>query len=76
MLSFNIALWLSSQLQKSLWAKEMVRDNTFTGDSVGVVMDTAKGELSFALNGVNLGLAFEGQGKGKLEKPSWKRDQP
>ena len=32
----------------------------YTGDSVGVVVDTTKGELSFALNGVNLGVAFEG----------------
>ena len=31
-----------------------------TGDSIGVVMDTAKGELSFALNGVNLGVAYKG----------------
>ena len=30
------------------------------GDSVGVVMDTTKGELSFVLDGVNLGVAFEG----------------
>ena len=30
-----------------------------TGDSVGVVMDTAKGELSFVLDGVNLGVAYE-----------------
>ena len=30
-----------------------------TGDSVGVVMDTAKGELSFVLNGVNLGVAYK-----------------
>ena len=30
------------------------------GDSVGVVMDTTKGELSFALNGANLGVAYEG----------------
>ena len=37
-----------------------------TGDSVGVVMDTAKGELSFALNGVNLGVAYEGI---PLDKP-------
>ena len=37
-----------------------------TGDSVGVVMDTTKGELSFALNGVNLGVAFEGI---PLDKP-------
>ena len=37
-----------------------------TGDSVGVVMDTAKGELSFALNGVNLGVAYKGI---PLDKP-------
>ena len=37
-----------------------------TGDSVGVVMDTAKGELSFALKGVNLGVAYEGI---PLDKP-------
>ena len=37
-----------------------------TGDSVGVVMDTAKGELSFALNGVNLGVVYEGI---PLDKP-------
>ena len=37
-----------------------------TGDSVGVVMDTAKGELSFAVNGVNLGVAYEGI---PLDKP-------
>ena len=37
-----------------------------TGDSVGVVMDTAKGELSFVVNGVNLGTAFKGI---PLDKP-------
>ena len=37
-----------------------------TGDSVGVVMDTVKGELSFVLNGVNLGVAYEGF---PLDKP-------
>ena len=37
-----------------------------TGNSVGVVMDTAKGELSFVLNGVNLGVAYEGI---PLDKP-------
>ena len=37
-----------------------------TGDSVGVVMDTAKGELSFVLKGVNLGVAYEGI---PLDKP-------
>ena len=37
-----------------------------TGDNVGVVMDTTKGELSFVVNGVNLGVAFEGI---PLDKP-------
>ena len=37
-----------------------------TGDSVGIVMDTTKGELSFVLNGVNLGVAYEGI---PLDKP-------
>ena len=31
-----------------------------TGDSAGVVMDTAKGELSFVLNGMNLDVVYEG----------------
>ena len=31
-----------------------------TGDTIGVVMDTAKGELSLALNGVNYGVAYSG----------------
>ena len=35
-------------------------------DSVGVVMDTAKGELSFVVNSVNLGVAYEGI---PLDKP-------
>ena len=29
-------------------------------DSVGVVMDTAKGELSFVVNGMNLDVVYEG----------------
>ena len=37
-----------------------------SGDRVGVVMDTAKGELSFVLDGVNLGVAYEGI---PLDKP-------
>ena len=36
------------------------------GDSVGVVMDTTKGELSFVVNGVNLGVACNGI---PLDKP-------
>ena len=35
-------------------------------DSVGVVMDTAKGELSFVVKGVNVGVAYEGI---PLDKP-------
>ena len=31
-----------------------------TGDSVGVVMDTVKGEISFVVDGVNHGAAYEG----------------
>ena len=37
-----------------------------TGDSVGVVMDTTKGELSFVLNCVKFGVAYEGI---PLDKP-------
>ena len=33
---------------------------------MGVVMDTAKGELSFVLSGVSLGVAYEGI---PLDKP-------
>lgn len=36
------------------------------GDSVGVVMDTTKGDLSFVLDGVNYGIAYEGI---SLDKP-------
>ena len=46
--------------------KEGLRQSVHTGESVDVVMNTAKGELSFALNGVNLGVAFEGI---PLDKP-------
>ena len=37
-----------------------------TGDSVGVVMDTTSGELSFYLNKINYGIAFE---RIPLDKP-------
>lgn len=37
-----------------------------TGDRVGVVMDTIKGELSFVLGGINLGVAYRGI---PLDKP-------
>ena len=39
--------------------KEVNGNYACEGEIVGVVMDTAKGELSFVLNGVNLGVAFE-----------------
>ena len=49
------------------WYKEYGgRNRAGTWDIVGVVMDTSKGELSFSLNGVNLGVAFEGI---PLDKP-------
>ena len=35
-------------------------DYVHNGDSVGIVMDTTKGELSYVLDGVNFGVAFEG----------------
>ena len=48
--------------QRIGWGIEYVR----TVDSAGVVMDTAKGELSFVLDGVNHGVAYEGI---PLDKP-------
>ena len=38
----------------------------YEGDSVGIVMDTTNGELSFVVNGVNLGVAYDGI---PLDKP-------
>lgn len=46
--------------------KEKNGQYVHNGDSVGVVMDTAKGELSFILNNVNLGVAYE---EVPLDKP-------
>ena len=46
--------------------KKKMENYVHTGDSVGVVMGTTKGELSFAVNDVNLGVAFEGI---PLDKP-------
>ena len=31
----------------------------YTGDGVGVMIDTEKGDFSFALDGANLGVAYE-----------------
>ena len=46
--------------------KEKSGQYMHTGDSVGVVMDTTNGELSFVLNGMNLGVAYKGI---PLDKP-------
>ena len=51
---------------KKYGPKERKREYVHTGDNVGVVMDTTKGELSFVANGVNYGVAFEGI---PLDKP-------
>ena len=61
-------LGLLTITQKKKYGPRKERDGQYvhTGDSVGVVMDTTKGELSFALNGVNLGVAYEGI---PLDKP-------
>ena len=48
------------------WVKKKDGNCARNGDSVGVVMDTTKGELSFMLNGVNHGVAFKGI---PLDKP-------
>ena len=41
-------------------SKERNGEYVHTGDSVGVVVDTEKGELSFVVNGMNVGVAYEG----------------
>ena len=41
-------------------------EHIHTGDNVGVVMVTTKGELSFVVDGVSLGVAFDGI---PLDKP-------
>ena len=51
---------------KKYGPRERVGEYVHTGDSVGVVMDTAKGELSFVVNGVNHGIAYSGI---PLDKP-------
>ena len=63
------ALWSGpshSYEGKKYGPKKWDKISVHTGDIVGVVMDTAKGELSFAMNGVNLGVAFDGI---PLDKP-------
>ena len=46
--------------------KDKLEKFVHKGDRIGVVMDTAKGELSFVVNGVNYGVAYEGI---PLDKP-------
>ena len=52
--------------KKEYGPREEDGEYVHTGDIVGVVMDTSKGELSFVLNGMNLGVAYEGI---PLDKP-------
>ena len=58
--------------KNDLYDKEKMKNARFAkrklkkGDVVGVVMDTTKGEISFYVNGVNLGVAFDGI---PLDKP-------
>ena len=67
LLVLDIVLWISPQLQEQkIWIKKRKGEYVHTGDSVGVVMDTAKGDLSFVVNGVNYGVAFE---RIPLDKP-------
>ena len=67
MFQFNTVVWTSTQVQKEKYGPRKGGGGyVHTGSSVGVVMDTAKGELSFAVNGVNLGVAFDGI---PLDKP-------
>ena len=46
--------------KKKYWPKKGNGEYVHTGDSVGVVVDMAKGELSFVVKGVNVGVAYEG----------------
>ena len=46
--------------------KESNGEYVHTGDTIGSVMDTAKGELSFVVGGANLGVAYAGI---PLDKP-------
>ena len=61
LLVLDIVLWISPQLQEQkIWIKKRKGEYVHTGDSVGVVMDTSKGVLSFVVNEVNIGVAYEG----------------
>ena len=49
-----------SYRQKKYGPRKGDQQHICEGDTVGVVMDVAKGELSFVLNDENLGVAYEG----------------
>ena len=67
MLWFNPILWtLHNYKWKEYGPRKKDREYVHIGDSVDVVMDTVKGELSFVVNGVNYGAAFDGI---SLDKP-------
>ena len=51
---------------KEYGSREESGEYVHTGDIVGVVMDTTKGELSFVVSGVNLDVAYKGI---PLDKP-------
>ena len=51
---------LTTTEEKSMGQEKEGGEYVHTGDSVGVVMDTTNGELSFAIGGVNLGVAYVG----------------
>ena len=68
---YESTLWSGSPHNYSYSGKEYgpkkgIGQYVHTGDSVGVVMDTKKGELSFTVNGTNLGVAYKGI---PLDKP-------
>ena len=54
----HCTLGLLTTMKAKIWARKENGNYVHTGDSVGVVTDTAKGEISFVLNGVNFGVAF------------------
>lgn len=66
---FTSSLWsgLPHKYRNSLYGPRR-EDGKYvtTGDTIGVVMDMEKGSLSFSLNGIDLGVAYEGI---PLDKP-------
>ena len=67
LLEFNIVFWTSQNYNYKAYRPRKGKEQYVqTGNSVGVVMDTAKGELSFALGGADLGVAYE---RIPLDKP-------